>query len=205
MMREAEMDGRARILDALREVRLDDVPLPDLDIDALRAPDGAATAREDAFISMLESVGGTGVQVPDLARANKHLESLPWYRQAARVASTVTGLGRSDVDLDRMVDPHAIDGIDVAVVKADFGVAENGAVWLRGDSVPHRALFFLVTHLVAVVERSALVRDMHEAYERVAMESFGVFVSGPSKTADIEQALVLGAHGPVTMTVYLVG
>jgi L-lactate dehydrogenase complex protein LldG len=48
---------------------------------------------------------------------------------------------------------------------------------------------------------------MHQAYERLQGReyNFGVFIAGPSKTADIEQSLVLGAHGARTMTVFLVG
>jgi L-lactate dehydrogenase complex protein LldG len=193
------MNDRDRILEALRAAPRDELPLPDVDFALWRAGDPAA-----AFVDELASVGGTAVRVHSVAEAQAHLEGLPSYRSAARVCSTVSGLGRSDVDLARVEGPHELSSVDVAIVKADLAVAENGAVWLRGDAVRHRVLYFLVPHLVVVVEESQLVQNMHEAYERIAARGFGVFVSGPSKTADIEQALVLGAHGPMSMTVYLV-
>lgn len=85
-----------------------------------------------------------------------------------------------------------------------FGVAENGAVWIT-QQVKHKALYFIPTGLVIIIDKDDLVNNMHEAYRRVEGDDykFGFFVSGPSKTADIEQALVLGAHGPVNVLVIL--
>jgi L-lactate dehydrogenase complex protein LldG len=79
-------------------------------------------------------------------------------------------------------------------------------VWITERALPHRALPWIAQHLAVVVSADKLVNDMHEAYERLEVGGgFGCFISGPSKTADIEQALVIGAHGPRSATVFLVG
>ena len=86
----------------------------------------------------------------------------------------------------------------------DIGVAENGAVWITRQ-VKHKALYFISNSLVMLIDRNSIVNNMHEAYKRTENMTydFGAFISGPSKTADIEQALVLGAHGPVKVLVVL--
>ncbi|OGU07057.1 MAG: hypothetical protein A2W29_11600 [Gemmatimonadetes bacterium RBG_16_66_8] len=103
-------------------------------------------------------------------------------------------------------DPHALAALEVLVCQGVVGVAENGAVWLPQSRVVHRAAPFLTQHLVIVLDSGAIVGNMHEAYARIRVdeEAFGVFVAGPSKTADIEQILVIGAHGPRSLTVLLV-
>ncbi|HET9593944.1 MAG TPA: LUD domain-containing protein, partial [Anaeromyxobacteraceae bacterium] len=88
-----------------------------------------------------------------------------------------------------------------------FAVAETGAVWLDGASLPHRGIFVITQHLALVVPASEIVNDMHEAYAHLRFDGpgFGLFIAGPSKTADIEQALVIGAQGARSCTVLLVG
>jgi len=83
------------------------------------------------------------------------------------------------------------------VMESQFGVAENGAVWIDETNFPHRLLPFITEQLVVVLNRENMVSDMHEAYRKINLRDtgFGVFISGPSKTADIEQSLVYGAHG----------
>ncbi len=104
--------------------------------------------------------------------------------------------------------PHELEGVDLAILPGEFGVAENGAVWVPGSSLgPHRAIFVIAEHLVLVVPAAQLVHTMQHAYQRIRFErlGFGLFISGPSKTADIEQSLVIGAHGPRSCTLFLVG
>jgi L-lactate dehydrogenase complex protein LldG len=106
-----------------------------------------------------------------------------------------------------VTDPHDLEVLDFCVAPGVFGVAENAAVWITQDTVPHRAALFIAQHLVLVVPNREIVHNMHEAYARIDPEqvSFGIFISGPSKTADIEQSLVIGAHGPRSLTAVLVG
>jgi L-lactate dehydrogenase complex protein LldG len=68
-------------------------------------------------------------------------------------------------------------------------------------------VFVVAQHLALVVPAAELVQDLHEAYRRIRFDGpgFGLFIAGPSKTADIEQALVIGAHGARSATVFLVG
>jgi L-lactate dehydrogenase complex protein LldG len=96
--------------------------------------------------------------------------------------------------------------IDTIIIEASLGVAENGAVWVSDQDLPQRILPFVCQHVVVCLKESNLVSNMHEAY--AALNEFrggyGVFIAGPSKTADIEQSLVIGAHGPRSLIVYLV-
>ena len=70
----------------------------------------------------------------------------------------------------------------------------------------HRALPFVAMHLVLLLRADQLVADMHGAYAALSRDAsgFGVFVSGPSKTADIERALVIGAQGPRSLLVVVI-
>lgn len=91
--------------------------------------------------------------------------------------------------------------LDLCVLRGEFAVVENGAVWQVPRHPLERRAALLAEHLVVVIEGDALVANLHRAYERIELAalSFGWFLCGPSKTADIEQALVLGAHGPRSM------
>jgi len=99
-----------------------------------------------------------------------------------------------------------LDKIECAVFEGAFGVAENGAIWIEDKDLPHRIIPFITQRLILKLNASNIVPTMQEAYSRIRLNDtgFGVFISGPSKTADIEQSLVYGAHGAVNVTVLLI-
>jgi L-lactate dehydrogenase complex protein LldG len=159
-----------------------------------------------AFAEVVSRVGGTCVRVPDLPAADQALRALPVHRDARRIVTLVPGVGQGTEDPAGLADPHGLAGLDLCVLPAEIGVAENGAVWIDGRRLPHQALFVIAEHVAIVLDAQALVPDMHQAYGRIEVGGgFGVFLSGPSKTADIEQALVIGAHGARSCTVLVVG
>jgi len=158
------------------------------------------------FRDTLKLVGGQAVDGDSIDEVNAHLREHPPYREARQIVSLVEGVGEPTLSLDDVRDPHALGDVDFAVIGGQFGVAENAAVWFDDSGVRHRVLPFITQHLAIVLPADQLVHNMHEAYERLAVNrpGFGVFISGPSKTADIEQSLVIGAHGSRSLVVYLV-
>lgn len=100
---------------------------------------------------------------------------------------------------------HHLADVELAIINAHFAVAENGAVWVTEELLGHRAVPFICQHLAAVVNAKDIEPTMHRAYTRIGAAEYGwgAFIAGPSKTADIEQSLVLGAHGPRSMTVFV--
>jgi L-lactate dehydrogenase complex protein LldG len=126
---------------------------------------------------------------PPPARIVSTIPETPWH------SAWVTG------------DPHGFADVELAILKGHFGVAENGAVWLTDPMMGDRAVPFIVQHLALVIDRGEIVPTMTDAYEKLSSSQydFGVFIAGPSKTADIEQSLVFGAHGPKSLTIYLIG
>jgi L-lactate dehydrogenase complex protein LldG len=195
------MSSRDAILAALRSASARTVPRPP-DPEPTRFADPVGT-----FLESVEAVGGAAARVPDLPSLDAAIRALPVWVAARRTVSLVSGAGASTLDLRAIADPHDLEGLEVAVVPGELGVAENGAVWIPGTSLPHRAVFVIAEHLVLTVRATDLVSNMQEAYARISLQrpGYGVFVSGPSKTADIEQALVIGAHGARSCTVFVVG
>ena len=195
------MSSCDEILSAIRKHLPESASLPDLAGPWIQYPDPIAQ-----FASVLEMIGGRCVRVPNLAAINAELDSLPAYAAAKQTVSTISGVGTSTVDLNTVVDPHVLEDIDFAILPGQFGVAENAAVWVNEEAVKHRVIYFLCQHLSLVIRAGDVLHNMHEAYQRLTFEGprFGGFIAGPSKTADIEQSLVIGAHGPRSMTIFVV-
>jgi L-lactate dehydrogenase complex protein LldG len=191
------------VLERLRQARPPPVALPDVPTSPVRFDDLPAH-----FAQSVTDVGGTCLRMPGVAEAEAAVRGLPVVQSARQIVSLVPEVLPATVKLDGVTDPHLLEGVDVAVVPGEFGVAENGAVWLT-DAVlqERRAVLFVTQHLVLVVPARELVHTMHDAYARLQLGApgFGLFIAGPSKTADIEQALVIGAHGARSATIVLVG
>jgi len=129
-----------------------------------------------------------------------------WIKQQEKNGKSVTDLSQNPIGKDH---PSSLadddEKVNMVVIRGQLGVAENGAVWIDEHDMQIRKLPFLTSHLVLVLEKVRILSDMHEAYKQVDLEKsgFGVFIAGPSKTADIEQSLVIGAHGPIEHTILL--
>lgn len=192
--------SRNAILNAVRSKTVPSAELPGRFGAGIRYDDS-----QRQFAEALSTVGGSLIVIDSLAAAESQLQRTTPWSTARKICSLVQGLGNSNVSLDAIDDPHLLEDVDVAVLRGEFAVAENAAVWLPGRDLKHRALPFITQHLVLVVPAEQIVHNMHEAYDRLQFTeaTFGVFISGPSKTADIEQSLVIGAHGPRSLTVVL--
>ena len=190
------MAARDEILARVRAAGAPAAELPDLSRFApVQYPDLRAR-----FAESVVEVGGRCVLVS--ASLQDELAKLPQFASARKIVSLVPGVA-GNVDLAAVQDPHELRDVDFCLVPAEFGVAENGACWITDHGRANRAVCFLTQHLAIVVHD--LVHNLHEAYARLSLprRGFAMFLSGPSKTADIEQALVIGAHGARSCTVLL--
>lgn len=198
------MSSRDTILRSIRRHLPEAVEQPSLDCDWQTFADPRAQ-----FIEMLAAVGGRAEVVADAAAVTAHLMQQPVYADAKKRCSLVDGIAETTFDFPATTDPHDLHDVDFAVLPGQFAVAENAAVWVTPVGPLSRVLYFLAQHLALVISAEAIVHNMHEAYRRIGeldrrSSPFATFISGPSKTADIEQSLVIGAHGARSLTVYLV-
>jgi L-lactate dehydrogenase complex protein LldG len=157
----------------------------------------------EKFKSVLEGIGGILMPEGSLQQVGVYIRL--HFTEGNRYISTIPELENIN-GIDHSGNAHQLEDVEVAVVSGAFGVAENSAIWVTASSLKTRVLPFICQHLVIILHPQDIVNNMHEAYERIAADEYdyGVFIAGPSKTADIEQSLVLGAHGPKTLTVFLV-
>lgn len=202
------MSSREKILQAVGRNKPEPTPLPDLGELARVATAGFADHVVQHFTETLTGIGGQVVPVrdwDDIAGYVRQHYHLPTLAKPHRIITTLPELAAVAEVEWHAFPAHQLADVELAVMQAHFGVAENGAVWLTEPLLMHRATPFIAQHLAVVLRETDLVPTMHDAYVRIggADADFGVFVAGPSKTADIEQSLVLGAHGPKTMTVFL--
>ena len=201
----SDMSSRDKILNTVRNNQPAPRELPPL-------PDGTPVAADELaplFITSLEAIGAAAFIVSGFDRIATILHEQ--FPAARRIVTSCPQLSAFAEAAAKDSDPHMLENVDLAVLPAHFGVAENGACWITETQMVERVLPFIAQHLVLVIPRSSIVANMHAAYERIAVleaaaapYGFATFIAGPSKTADIEQSLVLGAHGPMSLTVFLV-
>lgn len=194
------MSSREDILQNIRRntrVRYEKPDLSALEQGAITYADQVAQ-----FCKVVAEVGGRVVTVNEGEDVNALVRKL--YPDAKRIASNLKNITCATFHPDDVEASADLDGTDLAVVDGRIGVCENGAVWVKQD-VEQRAVYFISEALILLLDRKNLVNNMHEAYQKIdtGEYGYGVFISGPSKTADIEQALVMGAHGARELTVLL--
>ncbi len=155
------------------------------------------------YVKALEVIAGKAVVVKNLDSA---IEDLNATRAAGHyVVNTVSALGPLSDEVTTDTHADTLEPVYKAFLSAEFGVVENGAVWMTESQMQNRLVPFICQHLVICIHATDLVANMHEAYDRISdMEGYGLFLAGPSKTADIEQSLVIGAHGARSLVVYVV-
>ena len=204
------MASKEDILNKYRANVREKFDMPDLsDIKATTYPDPLLQ-----FMNMTKSVGGNAIEVEKGRDVNELIREL--YPDAKEIASNlpeITIATRNPDDVGRARD---LNGTDVGVVRGCFGVAENACVWIP-QQMKEKAVMFISENLVILLKKSEIVNNMHEAYKRLSDQAnsqepmaksfddygYGSFISGPSKTADIAQVLVMGAQAARSATVLL--
>ncbi|MBU2950862.1 LUD domain-containing protein [Tamlana agarivorans] len=194
------MSSRDAILSKIKDNKPDLLELPTINVDVFSDSRNV----EDEFILKVEVAGG---QVLKAASNDAVLDQINTMFPDSKVKySTLENTADfNTVDFDAIKSPKELEDLDVLILESEIGVAENGAVWLKDATLPMRVLPFITKHLVIVLNKENLVPFMHQAYGKLIGEDhdFGVFLAGPSKTADIEQSLVIGAHGALSLTLFL--
>jgi L-lactate dehydrogenase complex protein LldG len=192
------MSSKEDILANIRKNTRRSSDMPDLSkADGIHFPDTVAH-----FMEVSKAVGGDVYVMKDGEDVNNVIRTL--YPDAQRIASNVEGVSIATVNPDKVDSPQSLNDTDVTVVRGMLGVAENGCVWIP-QQTREKAAYFIAEYLVILLKHDAVVDNMHEAYREITFNDygFGTFISGPSKTADIEQALVKGAQSARGVTVIL--
>jgi len=197
---EQMMTSRDKILAAVAASQPETSPLPDINFLI-----GHETGVLKKFVEILTTIGGRVYQVNTFEQIISHIKKR--LKPGDRAASNISALAEITAGNNDFTGlPHDLQNVELAIIEAQLGVAENGAVWIKEDQSYPRVLPFICQHLAVVLKKEHIVATMHDAYQKIGAEQYGfaAFIAGPSKTADIEQSLVLGAHGARTMTVFLI-
>jgi len=192
------MNSRDLILNSVRknqpnsEVKLPEIPIFNNNSEPLISE----------FQTQLARMGGQAFKVENIEEIKAKITEL--YPDAKMICSTLPEItGNKPIKPD--TNPQELADVDLAIIRGQFGVAENGAIWLTHEDLVVNALGFLSQHLIILLDSKQLVRDMHQAYQRIELTqtSYGVFMAGPSATGDVEAVIIRGAQGVRSLTVFL--
>ena len=194
------MSNKEDILKRYRANVREKYDMPDLsDIKAITYPEPLVQ-----FVKMTEMVGGHVIEVDAGRDVNVLIREL--FPDAKEIASNMPEITIATRNPDTVGRARDLNGTDVGIIRGAFGVAENACIWIP-QTMKEKAVLFISENLVILLPKSQIVNNMHEAYRRIRFDEtydgYGTFISGPSKTADIAQVLVMGAQAARSATILL--
>ena len=194
------MSNKEDILKRYRANVREKYDMPDLsDIKAITYPEPLVQ-----FVKMTEMVGGHVIEVDAGRDVNVLIREL--FPDAKEIASNLPEITIATRNPDTVGRARDLNGTDVGIIRGKFGVAENACIWIP-QTMKEKAVLFISENLVILLPKSQIVNNMHEAYRRIRFDEtydgYGTFISGPSKTADIAQVLVMGAQAARSATILL--
>jgi len=194
------MSSREKILTAVQKNQPLKVEMP-----VLNFASRASVDLKEQFIKTLTEIGGSVYEANDWKEVALQIKSA--FPKPARIVNTVSDLiPEFEILTTPTTQAHDFSNVNVSIIQGEFGVAENGAIWLTDTNMGDQVLPYISEHLILIIKSHQIVPTLHEAYERIgtSVYTLGTFLAGPSKTADIEQSLVLGAHGSKSLIVFLI-
>ena len=194
------MSNKENILKRYRANVREKYDMPDLsDVKAITYPEPLVQ-----FVKMTEMVGGHVIEVDAGRDVNVLIREL--FPDAKEIASNLPEITIATRNPDTVGRARDLNGTDVGIIRGAFGVAENACIWIP-QTMKEKAVMFISENLVILLPKSQIVNNMHEAYRRIRFDEtydgYGTFISGPSKTADIAQVLVMGAQAARSATILL--
>lgn len=194
------MSSRDLIFNALKNNKPELVELPHIDIDKVISFEDLA----QQFAATLTKIGGQVINLPNMDAVKE-----AFANELAEDEYIINVLDSTHIERQELLNltSYELASVDKVFIKGTLGIAENGSIWVDENQMGNRLLPFISQHLIIVLNKRDIVATMHQAYQKinVAETGFGTFIAGPSKTADIEQCLVIGAHGARSLKVFLVG
>ena len=194
------MSNKDDILKRYRANVREKYDMPDLsDIKAITYPNPLVQ-----FVKMTEMVGGQVIEVDPGRDVNVLIREL--FPEAKEIASNLPEITIATRNPDTVGRARDLNGTDLGIIRGIFGVAENACIWIP-QTMKEKAVCFISENLIILLPKSQIVNNMHEAYKRIEFDKeydgYGTFISGPSKTADIAQVLVMGAQAARSATILL--
>lgn len=190
------MSSRENILNRIRDLKLEPTALPGIP---------HFESGHDLLALFKAASKANHVEVIEATQDELNNTLTPLLQDYHHIYSCMDEVPASTLSAVDLQSHERMGSLEAVIVKGEMGVAENAAIWIPEANVKERVLTFITLHLFVVLSKENLLGNMHETYAKISdIPGFGVFVAGPSKTADIEQSLVIGAHGPKKMTVVLV-
>ena len=195
------MSSRGKILSAVLANQPELTALPD--VEPLKAYSNKENLLSQ-YVTVATNIGAKVYEVKNMDEVKTIIQNN--FGADKRIVSTITEL--SDIaDTKEYLNnlPVQLADVELAILQASLAVAENGAIWITEEQMGQRVLPFITQHLAVIVSAKTVDATMHDAYSTIGIttQGFGAFIAGPSKTADIEQSLVIGAHGPRSMSLFL--
>jgi L-lactate dehydrogenase complex protein LldG len=169
----------------------------------------------DLFREALEAVNGICTIVADEAEAASILKQVIELNQLRRIAVSdspmVDRLTRrlgGNLELLSDAQPEALFDCDAGISSAQWAIAETGTLVLESKNERHRLVSLVPPVHIAIVEAGRILRTMSEVLEAVSTASelsrTVTFITGPSRTSDIELTLAIGVHGPAKLHVIVI-
>lgn len=192
--------GREAILNSIKKNKPELVNIPKIDIQLFDEEIDLV----ETFKNNVQLVGGSITEINHISNLDSEIKKL--YPNAKNIVTNIPESNLGTIEITNETTPHSLEDVDLTIIKGEFGISENGAAWISEDHFPIRVLPFITNDLVILLQKESLCLHMYNAYKKIfdRRRTFGLFISGPSKTADIEQCLVIGAQGAMNLTVILV-